>query len=100
MAIRNIGAALVSAGFQTLSLSNSTASGLNSTCLSGKWFHISVETNACRYRDDGVTPALTTGVNLAVGAHWLLDVDAANLKFQRTTGTSKVSIQAYKYKGT
>ena len=96
---RTIGAQLVSQGFQTISLSNSTASALNTTCSPGDWFHISVETNAVRYRDDGTAPALTTGVLLAVGDHWLPDVDGPNLKFQRQTGTCKLSVMAYKYKG-
>lgn len=99
MAKRNIDQEFVSSGFQTITLSNSTASGLNTTCKLGKWFHISVETNAVRYRDDGVSPALTTGVLLAIGAHWLPGVDGANLKFQRQTGTCKVSVQAFKHKG-
>jgi len=96
---RNIGAQLISAGFQTITLSNSTASGLNSTTSVGDWFHLSVETNSVRYRDDGTNPALTTGVLLLAGDHWLPDVDGANLKFQRSTGTCKLSVQAYKYKG-
>ena len=99
MAKRNIDAGMVSAGFQTISLANSTALGLNTTCKVGTWFHISVETQSLRYRDDGVAPALTTGVLLATGAHWLPNVDGDNLKFQRTTGTCKLSVQAYKPKG-
>ena len=90
---------LVSVGFQTLSLSNSTASGLNSTAIVGKVFHLSVETQAARYRADGTAPALTTGVLLATGDHWIHNVAGSALKFQRSTGTSKISIQAYKYKG-
>ena len=99
MAKRNIGAGMVSAGFQTGSLANSTALALNSTTLLGKVFHISVETNSLRYRADGTAPTLTTGVLLATGVHWLYDVSASGIKFQRSTGTAKVSIQAYKYKG-
>ena len=100
MARRNTPAGMAAAGFQTISLANSTALGLNTTCVSGKFFHLSVETNSCRYRFDGVAPALTTGVLLATGEHWLpFDVIGTNLKFQRTTGTSKVSVMSYKYKG-
>ena len=99
MAKRNIPAGMTAVGFQTLSLSNSTASGLNTTCITGKFFHLSVETQGVRYRNDGVNPALTTGVLLATGEHWLFDIAATSLKFQRSTGTSKVSIMAYKYKG-
>lgn len=96
---RTVPAQMVSAGFQTISLANSTALGLNTTCATGRWFSISVETNSCRYRADGSSPALTTGVLLTAGHHWLPDVPGSVLKFQRTTGTSKVSIQAWKYKG-
>lgn len=101
MAKRNIPAGMTSAGFQTLTLSNSTAVGLNTTCRVGKFFHVSVETNSCRYRFDGTAPALTTGVLLATGEHWLpLDAQAGTaLKFQRSTGTCKVSVMAYKYLG-
>ena len=99
MGHRNTGAPLTGLGFQTITLSNSTASGLNSTCSPGHWFHVSVETNSVRYRDDGTSPALTTGVLLATGDHWLPDVYGANLKFQRSTGTCKLSVMAYKYRG-
>lgn len=96
MAKRNIDAGMQSAGFQTITLSNSTASGLNTTCKLGTWFHLSVETNSVRYRDDGSSPALTTGILLETGLHWLPNIDGANLKFQRQTGTCKVSVQAFK----
>ena len=99
MAKRNTPAGLVGVTLQTLSLANSTALGLNTTSKTGKFFHISVETNSCRYRNDGTSPALTTGVLLATGEHWLMDINPTNLKFQRTTGTSKVSIMSYKYVG-
>lgn len=99
MAKRNTPAGMTALGFQTISLANSTALGLNSTCIGGKFFHLSVETNSIRYRNDGTSPALTTGVLLATGEHWLFDIKAANLKFQRTTGTAKVSLMSYKYVG-
>jgi len=98
MARRNAPTIFESVGFQTISLANSTASGLNSTCTPGIWFHLSVETNDVRYRADGTAPALTTGVLLATGDHWIPDVQGSALKFQRTTGTCKLSVQAYKYK--
>lgn len=100
MAKRNTPAGMVGLGLQTLSLANSTALGLNTTCIGGKFFHISVETNDCRYRGDGTSPALTTGVLLKKDMeHWLMDIPGSLLKFQRATGTSKVSVMAYKYKG-
>lgn len=98
---RNTPAGLIAVGFQVLSLANSTALGLNTTCIQGRVFHLSVETNDCRYRSDATAPTLTTGVMLQSDQMtWLFDVPATNLKFQRATGTSKVSIMAYKYPGT
>ena len=100
MARRNTPAGLVAVGFQALSLSNSTASGLNTTCATGKFFHVSVETQDARYRGDGTNPALTTGVLLKKDLeHWIMDVAGSQIKFQRTTGTTKISVMAYKYDG-
>jgi hypothetical protein len=97
---RNTPVGMTACGFQTLSLANSTALGLNTTCIVGKVFQFSVETNDVRVRVDGVAPALTTGVLYQSDqTHWMFDVPAAGLKFQRSTGTSKVSIMAYKYTG-
>jgi hypothetical protein len=100
MAKRNTPAGMVAVGFQVISLSNSTAVGLNTTCIAAKVLHISVETQDVRYRADATAPTLTTGVLLQSDQMtWLFDVPTATLKFQRSTGTSKVSIMAYKYKG-
>lgn len=99
MAKRNTPAGMVTLGFQRISLANSTALGLNTTCIVGKFFHFSVETQSVRFRSDGTAPTLTTGVLLATGEHWLFDFPAANLKFQRQTGTAIVSVEAYKYRG-
>jgi len=96
---RNVPHQFVSAGFQTISLSNSTASGLNSTVGAGRWFHLSVETQSVRYRADGSDPTVNTGVLLATGDHWLPDVPGTALSFQRSTGTCTLSVQGYKYKG-
>lgn len=95
-------AGLIPLGFQTFSLSNSTAVGLNSTLSEARAIRVSVETQACRIRDDGTDPALTTGVLLATGYHFLEGLTtsgASALKFQRSTGTSKVSILGYKLAG-
>ncbi len=100
MAKRNIGAGLSAVGFQTITQSNSTAQGLNSTCILGKVFHISIETQGARYRADSTSPTTNTGVLLATGSHWLENVPPANLKFFRAAGgTSKISVMAYKFKG-
>ena len=94
-------AGLVSAGFQVMSLSNSTAVGLNSTTLLSSVLDVSVETNNARYRADGTDPALTTGVLVVTGAVYRFEGIGGNsdLMFQRSTGTCKISIQAYKHIG-
>lgn len=93
-------AGLIALGFQTLSLGNSTALGLNTTTIAGTAFHISIETQNIRYRGDGTDPALSTGVLLIKDAdYWMLGINGVNLNFQRTTGTAKVSIMSYKWPG-
>ena len=102
MAKRNIPAGLTVVGFQAISQTNSTAQALNSTCATGKFFHVSVETQSARYSATSTAPATTTGVLLTVAnsPYWLENVPTANLKFFRAAGgTSKISIMAYKYKG-
>lgn len=84
-------------GFQTLTLSNSTAAGLNSTCRMARALLFSVETNSVRMRMDGTKPTRNTGVLLTTGAPYYIDFyNGTGLSFQRTTGTAKVSIQALK----
>lgn len=100
MAKRNIPAGLVAVGFQTVSQSNTTAQLLNTTTRVAHVFNISVETQAVRYRADATAPALSTGVLLAVGNHWLENVPGAGLRFFRAAGgTSKISVMAFKYTG-
>jgi hypothetical protein len=107
MAIERVGVAgMTPVGFQTMSLANSTAIAINSTCKLASILHISVETQSCRYRDDNTAPTLTTGVLLDVGEHWILGYDGSvnstgtvKFKFQRSTGTSKVSLMAYRQPG-
>ncbi len=94
---RSTPAGLTALGMQRLSLTNSTALGLNTTCIQGTVFHISVETNSVRLRTDATAPTLTTGVLLATGLTWLFDVPGDNLKLQRSTGSAVVNIAAYKY---
>ena len=100
MAKRNVPPGLVAVGFQAAVQNNSTAQSLNSTTRAGHVFNISDETQAVRYRADAVAPALSTGVLLAVGNHWLENVSGAGLRFFRAAGgTSKISVMAYKYAG-
>jgi len=93
---------LIAVGFQTLSLSNSTALALNSTVRNqATVLDISVETNAARYRADGTNPTLSTGVVLQVNNtyRWEGFNGTGLLKFQRATGTSKVSIFGWRHVG-
>lgn len=88
--------------FQVITCSNSTAQSLNSTVrASANVLHLSVETNDVRYRADGTAPTLTTGVILQSDYdYWWWGYNQTTvLKFQRATGTSKVSVMAYKYAG-
>lgn len=91
-------AGLVPVGFQTMSLSNSTAVAVNSTCRGGNVLVISVETNGARFRADATAPTLTTGVLIPTGV--IFSFEGYNgtslMKFQRSTGTSKVSLMSYK----
>jgi hypothetical protein len=99
-------AGLIPVGFQTMSLANSTAIAINSTCKNASALFISVETNNCRFRDDGTAPTLTTGVLLEIGEYFLEGFTNAHnsttavfARFQRSTGTSKVSFMAYRIAG-
>lgn len=95
---------LVPVGFQSFTLSNSTATAVNSTIRGAKasTLIISVETNNARFRDDGTAPTLTTGVLLAsANSPYIFEGynRTSNLKFQRATGSAKISIAAYKNLG-
>jgi len=92
-------AGLIPTGFQTLTLANSTALGLNSTVRRSHVLDISVETNHARYRSDGTAPTLTTGVLMPKDYFYSLHGynGTSLLKFQRSTGTCKVSIQGYRH---
>lgn len=87
-----------SLGFQVMSLANSTAGTLNSTCVKARAIIVSVETNDIRLRMDGTKPTLSTGVLLTTsnGPYYLDNLNGTGIAFQRTTGTAKVSIQALK----
>ncbi len=85
-------------GFQTMSLSNSTAVAVNSTCRGGNVLMISVETNNARMRDGATAPTLSTGVLIPSSTVFWFDGynGTSLLKFQRSTGTCKVSLMSYK----
>ena len=100
MVNRTMPAGLIALGTQKIALTNSTAAGLNSTCAPASSIMFSVETNDVRYRDDGVAPALTTGVLFQKDDSYFLDgVIGANINFQRQTGSCTVNVMAYKRPG-
>lgn len=102
MARATVLAGLVPVAFQEMTLSNSTAVSLNSTVQAqASVLDVSVETNDVRYRMDGTDPTLTTGILLSTGngPYRFEGYNGAPLAFQRTTGTAKVSVQAYKQAG-
>lgn len=102
MAKQRIGfAGLVPVAYQTISLSNSTAVGLNSTVRSGgaEMLCFSVETQDVRMRADGTDPTLNTGVvyKADLAPEWVAFNGTSALKFQRSTGTATVSVMAWKF---
>lgn len=96
---RTILAGLVPIGFQSMTLSNSTAVAINSTCRGANVLDISVETNDVRYRADGTAPTLSTGVLLQSDITYRFEGynGTSKLLFQRSTGSAVVQIMAYKH---
>ena len=93
---RTAPAGLIALGFETITLANSTASGLNSTNDSATAIRFSVETNDARFRDDGSDAALTTGVLIqADTTNFWEGINGANVSFQRSTGTCEIHLMAY-----
>ncbi len=87
---------------QTLSLSNSTAQGLNSTAKGGTVICFSVETVDVRMRDDGTAPTNRAGVVFGVGAapyFYAGDLDSVKFCRKGTTGTATVTLISYKQPG-
>ena len=104
MVDRTMLSGLVPIAFQKITLSNSTAVGLNSTikALGGSVLRLSVETQNARFREDGTDPTLTTGVALFTGRTYFwegLNATGNALAFQRSTGVSTINIMSYKHTG-
>jgi hypothetical protein len=97
---RIVPAGLIPTSFQVSTLSNSTAVAVNSTVRAvSNVLLISVETNNARFRCDSTAPTLTTGVlMLATNSPYLFEgyTGSANWKFQRSTGSCKLSIQGFR----
>lgn len=94
---RFVPAGLTNAGFQKIT-TNSTATGLNSTCANGQALWLSVETQSVRVTFDGSTPAASTGVLLtAANSPYFLDaVDGSLIKIARAAAGAIVNVQAFK----
>lgn len=100
MAKRNIPAGLTPLGYQKIT-TNSTAASLNSTCISGHAFLISVETQNARIRLDAGTPAASTGVLLLAtnSPYWFEGVQGSDIKLIGAASGAVLNVIAWKYKG-
>ncbi len=88
--------------FETLTLNNSTAKGLNSTSRAGSVILFSVEGADARLRDDGTDPTNSVGVVFGVGsAPYFYSGDLNKVRFVRkgASGTSTVHLCAYRQPG-
>lgn len=101
MAKRNIRAGLVSLGYQKIT-TNSTAGTLNSTCIAGNTFLISVETQSARLTFDGsTTPAASTGILLlaANSPYFFEGIKGSDIKIKGAAVGSVLQVQAWKHRG-
>ena len=95
-------AGLIPTNFETISLTNSTASSFNSTTRTyAKYIVFSIETNSVRMRADGTDPTLTTGVLFpTTGVHTIASFNGtSDYKFQRSTGSATMSVMGFTYPG-
>lgn len=96
--VRTALSGLFPVGFQKMTLSNSTAIAVNSTCRAASVLIISVETQSARMRADATAPTLTTGVLMPAGYYRFEGYNGtALMRFQRSTGTCVVQIMAYRH---
>lgn len=56
---------------------------------------ITVESQAVRWRDDGVAPTSTVGMPLASGATLQYDGDLTEIKFIEQSGSAKINVTYY-----
>ena len=54
------------------------------------------ETQAVRWRDDGVAPTATVGMPLAVGAVLMYDGDLTRIRFFQQAATATLNVSYYK----
>ena len=98
---RNVPAAMIPVGFQKIT-TNSTATALNSTCLTASSFMISIETQSARIRFDCNStnlPAATTGILMtaANSPYIYSSVDPSKIKIARVTAGAVVQVAAFKW---
>lgn len=56
---------------------------------------ITPETQAVRWRDDGVAPTASVGMPLAVGSTLQYDGDLTQIRFIEQTGSAKINVTYY-----
>ena len=96
---RTAPAGLISQGFQKIT-TNSTATGLNTTCALGSSILFSVETQSVRVTFDGSTPTASTGVLLtAANSPYFYDVRGSTIKIARVAAGAVLNVQAFKRAG-
>ena len=57
--------------------------------------YIVAETQAVRWRDDGVAPSATVGMPLAVGVAFAYDGDLTRIRFFEQAASAKLSVSYY-----
>lgn len=93
-------AGLIPVGFQKMTLTNSTAVGLNTTMIYSTTLDLSVETAGARMRADGTDPTVSTGVLIPTGYTRLEGVSSTQtFKLQRSAATTIVNIMGYRHPG-
>lgn len=71
------------------------AVGLPNIPVNARIARIICETQAVRWRDDGVAPTATVGMPLAVGTELIYDGNLASIKFIEQTASAKLNVSYY-----
>jgi len=90
-------AGLIHAGFQRIA-TNSTATGLNTTCALAQALWLSVETQSVRVRFDSTAPTANTGIlfTAANSPYFFESIDGSTLKIARAAAGAIVNVEALK----
>ena len=94
---RETPAGLKHAGFQRI-VTNSTATGLNTTCALAQALWLSVETQSIRVRFDSTVPTANTGIlfTAANSPYFMESVNGSILKISRAAAGAIVNVEALK----